>query len=80
MDGERIRAVRERAGVSRYALAKVTGLTESGLYQIETGRRNAGRETLEAISKALAKTLKSKPSKVYSELTGIDERQPVTAA
>lgn len=81
MDGERIKALRGRANLSRYALAKQTGLSESGLYQIESGKRGAGRETLEALSRVLAKPLKMKPSKVYAELTGLDEKeQPVTAA
>ncbi len=75
MDGSRISAVRERAGLSRYALANLAGMTQSGLYQIEKGKRTASRETLEALSKVLAKPLKMKPSKVYSELTGIDEKE-----
>lgn len=75
MEGNRISAVRERAGLSRYALANLAGITHSGLYQIEKGKRTASRETLEALSRALSVPLRMKPSRVYSELTGIDEKK-----
>lgn len=64
-----IRAIRERAGMSRYALAKATGMSYQGLFKIEHEDRTPKLETLHKVSSALAERLGVDPSEVLAELT-----------
>lgn len=51
--GKQVRAAREAKGLSLRQLAKVTGMNENTLVNIEHGRGNPTLKTLEALSKAL---------------------------
>jgi transcriptional regulator with XRE-family HTH domain len=56
--GDRVRAARERAGISREALAFHSGLSWSAIAQVETGRRtNLRPGTLAALANALGLTI-----------------------
>lgn len=64
-----IKDMRTRAGVSRYALAKETGLSYQGLYLLESQGRTPKLETLQKVSTALAGPLGVTPAEVLAELT-----------
>ena len=51
--GNKIKAVRKKAGLTQRALAKRAGVSNTIIYQIEKGTRNPGLKTLEKLSKAL---------------------------
>ncbi|MDX6582070.1 MAG: hypothetical protein QOI10_1254 [Solirubrobacterales bacterium] len=56
--GERLRAARERAGLSREALAVQSDLSWSAIAQVESGRRrNLRPQTLSALAEALGVTI-----------------------
>ena len=76
-----IKELREEAGISRYALAKEAGLTESALYQLESGRRQGTNiQTMVQIAQALSPHLKQDASDVLARLTGIDTPTPLEEA
>ncbi len=54
---DRMRLLREEAGLSQHDLAVAAGLTASGLYQIESGRRAPKLRTAQAIARALSEAL-----------------------
>jgi transcriptional regulator with XRE-family HTH domain len=51
--GEMLVRLREAAGVSQYALAKMTGLSAQGLSYLEKSDRTPSWETVQRIAKAL---------------------------
>ncbi len=55
---EVLRAVVDQSGLSRYAIAKQTGLSESTLSRMYTGTRPATLETLQAVCESLGRTLR----------------------
>jgi transcriptional regulator with XRE-family HTH domain len=50
---EKLKALRERKGVSQYALAKLTGLSKQGLSRLELGEREPTWTTVQLLSLAL---------------------------
>ncbi len=50
---ERLRSVRQRAGLSSYALAKLSGLTKQSLSQLERGENKPSWETVQLLAAAL---------------------------
>jgi transcriptional regulator with XRE-family HTH domain len=51
--GNRVQELRNARGISRRELAKRAALSEGGLYQIETGRREPSSQTTAALARAL---------------------------
>lgn len=51
--GQRIAEVREQTGLTQSGLARVMGMSQSAVSQIEAGERNPSYEMLRQISKAL---------------------------
>lgn len=64
--GQRLRALREAAGLSQLALAAASGLTHEAISRLETGERTAAAETV----RRLARALRVKPERfiAYDEL------------
>lgn len=52
--GENIRALREEAGYTQVKLAELSGIGKNYLSDIETGKRNPGRKSIEGLCDALA--------------------------
>lgn len=50
-----LRAIIDESGLTRYAIAKQAGLSESTLSRMYTGARPATMETLVAVAKALGR-------------------------
>jgi transcriptional regulator with XRE-family HTH domain len=50
---ERLRSVRENAGLSQYALAKQSGLSKQAVSQLELGEREPAWQTVQMLAKAL---------------------------
>lgn len=75
-----IRAMRERAGMSRYALAKATGMSYQGLFMIEHEDRTPRLETLHKVSEVLAKKLGVGSAQVLAELTAPSTGEAVEAS
>lgn len=50
---ERLREERERAGLSQYALAKMTGLSKQALSHLELGKREPTWQTVQLLALAL---------------------------
>lgn len=55
--GDRVRALRERAGLSTNKFALMVGLSKSFIIQIEHGRRNISLDTIERIAAGLNMTV-----------------------
>src|SRR5947209_4433072 len=53
---DRLRHLRESAGLSQYALAKITGLTKQTMSKLETGRHDPSWTTIQLLAKALGVT------------------------
>jgi transcriptional regulator with XRE-family HTH domain len=53
---DRLRHLRESAGLSQYALAKMTGLTKQTMSKLETGRHDPSWTTIQLLAKALGVT------------------------
>lgn len=51
--GKTLRELRESAGVSQWALAKMTGLTQGNIARVEAGKYNVTLDTLALIANAL---------------------------
>jgi transcriptional regulator with XRE-family HTH domain len=51
--GNKLARLREAAGVSQYALAKMTGLTNQAVTYLEAGERQPTWETVQRLAKAL---------------------------
>jgi transcriptional regulator with XRE-family HTH domain len=51
--GGRLREIREAKGITRRALAQLTGLTEDGLYKLESGAREPAWGTVLTLAQAL---------------------------
>lgn len=51
--GDRVRALREQAGLSTNKFALMVGLSKSFIIQIEHGRRNISLDTIERIAAGL---------------------------
>ena len=51
--GERIRALRDRCGLTQEGLAEKAGLSRGYIARLETGRQDPSATTLAAIAKAL---------------------------
>lgn len=51
--GDRIRALREVRGFGRLELARLAGMSRSGIMMIENGHRDPRLATLRAIARAL---------------------------
>lgn len=51
--GSRLRAARERIGMSRYALAKKTGISQPGLAHLESEDRSPNWTTVQLVRLAL---------------------------
>jgi len=56
--GERIKALREKRGLTQAELAERTGLSVIFVRKVEAGERNASFETLERIARVLRATLR----------------------
>ncbi len=52
--GQRLRALRERAGLSQLALAAASGITNDTICRLELGRRAPQAATIERLARALA--------------------------
>jgi transcriptional regulator with XRE-family HTH domain len=50
---QRLKTIRENAGLSQYALAKKTGLSKQGLSRLELGEREPTWQTVQALVLAL---------------------------
>ena len=71
--GDRVKTLREQAGLSTNKFALMVGLSKSFIIQIEHGRRNVSLDTVERIAAGLNMTV--------SELfEGIETRVGVTGA
>ena len=55
--GERIRPLRTERGISQVELAERAGLIQPHIVRIEQGRYSLGRDTLQALAKALGCTV-----------------------
>lgn len=55
--GQRIRQLREEAGLSQSDLAEMTGLKRPNITRIEAGKYSTGQDILSKISLALGKKL-----------------------
>lgn len=55
--GDRIRQLREEAGMSQADLAERTGLIQPNIARIESGKYSTGQDILSKISFALGKNL-----------------------
>jgi transcriptional regulator with XRE-family HTH domain len=53
MFGERLQRLRERAGLSQYALARLAGLSKQAVSHLELGIREPGWETVQRLALAL---------------------------
>lgn len=53
----RLAELRQAAGLTVYALAKLSGVNESNLYNMEAGRRNPSLDVLRKLAAALGKKL-----------------------
>lgn len=51
--GERLKFIRQSRGLSQAELAKLSKMTQAGIAQIETNKKDPSIETLRKISKAL---------------------------
>ena len=51
--GTRLRALRERAGLSQLALSSASGITNDTICRLELGRRSPQAATIERLAKAL---------------------------
>jgi transcriptional regulator with XRE-family HTH domain len=51
--GNRLRALRQRAGLSQLALAAASGITNDTICRLELGRRSPQAGTIERLAKAL---------------------------
>jgi transcriptional regulator with XRE-family HTH domain len=51
--GQRIKAIRERKGITQDQLAEMTGLNRVHLYRLETGRQSMTLRTLKLIADTL---------------------------
>lgn len=54
MIGKRLKALRERRGLSQYELARAAQVSQGLIWQIEAGRKNPGLETLLRLAQALS--------------------------
>lgn len=61
--GERVRALRERAGLTQVRLAKMLGTSQAALSQVERGSRGL---TVQQVVK-LARTLKATPNEILGD-------------
>ncbi len=52
--GHRLRALRERAGLSQLALSAASGVTNDTICRLELGRRSPQAATIERLARALA--------------------------
>jgi transcriptional regulator with XRE-family HTH domain len=50
---DRLRSLRENAGLTPYALAKKSGLTKQAVYRLEAGTRDPAWETVQRLALAL---------------------------
>jgi transcriptional regulator with XRE-family HTH domain len=50
---DRLKEVRERKGLSQYALARITGLSKQGLSNLELGAREPSWDTVQRLALAL---------------------------
>lgn len=50
---ERLKSVREKIGLSQYALAKLAGLSKQAVSNLELGEREPTWATVQALAKAL---------------------------
>lgn len=57
--GERVKTLREKAGISGNAFAKQAGISQAYLWEIENGKTEPSISSLEKIAIALGTTLKS---------------------
>lgn len=57
--GERVRNLREKAGLSGNAFAKLAGVSQPYLWEIENGKTEPSITSLEKISRALGISLKA---------------------
>jgi transcriptional regulator with XRE-family HTH domain len=55
--GQRLRAVREKAGVSQEKLAEMAGLHRTYVSSVERGKRNISIQNIERLAKALGTTM-----------------------
>lgn len=53
---DRLRALREVAGISQYRLAKLSGLSKQAVSYLESGQYQPSWETVQALAKALGVT------------------------
>lgn len=51
---DRLRSLREAAGISQYRLAQLSGLTKQTLSRLELGESKPSWETVQALARALA--------------------------
>ena len=51
--GNRLRALRERAGLTQLALSAASGITNDSICRLELGRRSPQAATIERLAKAL---------------------------
>jgi transcriptional regulator with XRE-family HTH domain len=50
---DRLRAARERAGITPYRLAQVSGITKQAISRLEAGNTQPTWETVQALARAL---------------------------
>jgi transcriptional regulator with XRE-family HTH domain len=72
-EGERLKVLVERAGISLYQLGKEAGVAPNTPYNIVNGKTRLGIKTANAFSSVLAKYLSAGAGDVYAELTGLGE-------
>lgn len=57
--GKAIKTIRKKRGIKQGELAESMGITRTGLYLIESGRRDVSKKTIQIASKALKVPLSS---------------------
>lgn len=54
LNGDALQAIRERTGLSQTELAKLTGVSQGRISELESGRLNVRPATVKALADALA--------------------------
>lgn len=67
--GDTIRIKRQEAGIRSTELARIAGITPTGLWMIEAGRRSPMADTLMRIARALGCTMDSLYAVAEPDLT-----------